>query len=611
MPGLSKMKTPEPQPSPTPSARERRKGSPLDHIRLHSFFINLGLVLLSAILFAASFPNLLFENGLPFLAWIAYTPIFLLLRRVSLGASVCWGALYGYTAYGLFNYWLTAFHPLAGLIVGSIYLVYNAALFFFLRLALILFPKRAFLVQWVIWMAYEYLRTKGFLGYSYGITGYSQWRMLPLIQIANIFGVWGISALVVFPSVLIAHIIEESRTNQLAMSNEQLAMKEQGAKNKEQSEESKEQLAINKVSKRNMRLSRLTSGQKHCSLLIAHCSFFVWLAALIATLIYGLALPSDFSAEKHANIALIQHNTDPWKGGIEEYRDNLTVLKRLSNEALEAQPKPDLVVWSETAFVPRIYWHETYRDDHSSWLLVKELMDYLSAQEVPFLIGNDDARKDPAKNPNAQAGYRVDYNAAMLFEKGKNTGIYRKLHLVPFTEHFPYERQLPAIHRALVNADTHFWEKGTEAKVFDGPGFTFSTPICFEDTFGYISRKFAQNGAQVIVNISNDAWSKSLPAQNQHLSMAVFRAVELRLSMVRATASGQTCGIAPNGGIIALARPFTQAALVVAIPVVKCDTVYARLGDFLALGFTATAFSLLLFGVVAGIIRKKVKLTAS
>jgi apolipoprotein N-acyltransferase len=264
-------------------------------------------------------------------------------------------------------------------------------------------------------------------------------------------------------------------------------------------------------------------------------------------------------------------------------------------------------VWSETAFVPRIYWHETYRDDQPSWLLVKDLREYLATQDVPFLIGNDDARKDPAKNPNASEGFRVDYNAAMLFQNGKNTAIYRKIHLVPFTEHFPYQKQLPAMYRALVNADTHFWEKGTEATVFRGPGFNFSTPICFEDTFGYLSRQFVQNGAELIVNISNDAWSHSLPAQNQHLSMAVFRAVENRRSMVRATASGQTCGIAPNGKIIAMAPPFTEAWFTVAIPVVKGDTVYTRWGDYLAAAFTAAAVSLLLFGGVVYIIIKRRK----
>jgi apolipoprotein N-acyltransferase len=265
------------------------------------------------------------------------------------------------------------------------------------------------------------------------------------------------------------------------------------------------------------------------------------------------------------------------------------------------------VVWSETAFVPRIYWHETYRDDSASWLLVKELLDYLAIQDVPFLIGNDDARKDPSKNPDALEAYRVDYNAAMLFEKGKDTARYRKMHLVPFTEHFPYKKQFPYIYKALVNADTHFWEKGTEAAVFSVPGFSFSAPICFEDTFGYLSRKFVQNGADLIINLSNDAWSKSLPAQNQHLSMAVFRAVENGRSMARATASGQTCGILPNGRVIAMAPPFAEARLTVTLPIVKGDgetrTVYTRRGDFLAVGFLFAAIILLIIGGISCILR--------
>jgi len=518
-----------------------------------SFLFNLLLVAVSVLLFAGSFPSLLFENGFPFFAWIVYVPIFILLQRVSLAGSLAWGALYGYAAYGLFNYWLGVFHPLAGIIVGSVYLVYNAALFFLLRLAIIFFPKRAYIVQWVIWLAYEYLRTTGFLAYSYGISAYSQWRMIPLIQIAGIFGVWGVSALVVFPSVWLGSLIWKIKNSRF---------------------------------------------------LISLIPFFVWFAALTAALVYGFTVPSDFSDSPKVNIALVQHNTDPWIGGIDAYRDNYLTLKRLSNEALAAQPKPDLVVWSETAFVPRIYWHTTYRDDPSSWLLVKELNDYLSMQDVPFVIGNDDARKDPSKNPKPGENFRVDYNAAMLFENGKNTGTYRKLHLVPFTEHFPYEKQFPLIHRALVNADTHFWEKGTEATVFSVSGFTFSTPICFEDTFGYLSRKFVQNGAGLIVNLSNDAWSKSLPAQNQHLSMAVFRTVENRRSMVRATASGQTCGILPNGRIIAMAAPFTEAWLNVSVPVLNEETIYTRRGDYLGVGFTLFGIILLLYGGIMYIMKK-------
>jgi apolipoprotein N-acyltransferase len=304
----------------------------------------------------------------------------------------------------------------------------------------------------------------------------------------------------------------------------------------------------------------------------------------------------DYSASPSARIALVQHNTDPWRGGIAEYRKNYEVLRRLSDEALRAEPKPDLVVWSETAFVPRIYWHTTYRDDPSSWALVKDLLDYLRLQDVPFVIGNDDARKEPAKNPRDD--YRVDYNAVMLFERGNLTDLYRKLRLVPFTEHFPYEKQLPWVYRTLKNADTHFWEKGAEATVFSLPGFSFSSPICFEDTFGCLSREFVRNGAEIIVNLSNDAWSKSLPAQNQHLSMAVFRAVENRRAMVRSTASGQTCAVDPNGRVIAMAPPFTESWITVEVPIMKTAALYTRYGDFPAWVFVFAAGALLILGFV-------------
>ncbi len=246
-------------------------------------------------------------------------------------------------------------------------------------------------------------------------------------------------------------------------------------------------------------------------------------------------------------------------------------------------------------------------------------MDYLAAKDTPFLIGNDDARMEPAKNPDASENYRVDYNAAILFEKGQITEVYRKLHLVPFTEHFPYKKQFPSIYNWLKKADTHFWEKGDTKTVFklneippsdseDSPSnFSFSAPICFEDTFGYLSRDFVRQGADVLVNISNDAWSGSLPAQNQHLSMAVFRAAENRRSMVRSTASGQTCAVDPNGRITAMAAPFSEAFLNVSVPIVKTYTPYTLFGDRIASVFVFAAAILLIFGVVCCIMRKRTK----
>jgi apolipoprotein N-acyltransferase len=108
-----------------------------------------------------------------------------------------------------------------------------------------------------------------------------------------------------------------------------------------------------------------------------------WTIALAAAFIFGFTRNGDFSSYPSVNIALIQQNNDPWEATkaptpyqiLQSYRRDLQTLKRLSDEAQSSSPKPDLVVWAETAFVPRIYWHTTYRDDQDSWLLVRELMD--------------------------------------------------------------------------------------------------------------------------------------------------------------------------------------------------------------------------------------------
>jgi apolipoprotein N-acyltransferase len=175
----------------------------------------------------------------------------------------------------------------------------------------------------------------------------------------------------------------------------------------------------------------------------------------------------------------------------------------------------------------------------------------------------------------------VDFNAAILFDKGRMVDTYRKLHLVPFTESFPFKNSLPGIYNWLKNADTHFWEKGDVYTVFEADGVRFSTPICFEDTFGSLCRDFFRHGAQVLVNITNDAWSFSVPCAMQHMSMAVFRAVENKRSVVRSTNAGITCIIDPNGRIVKRLAPFVEGYLVGDVPVYTAETTpYTRWGDW-------------------------------
>jgi len=503
------------------------------------------LLILSALLFSLSFPGYVSRWGIGFLGYVSLIPAFYVASKASWIRSPIYGAFYGFICYALFNFWLATFHPLAIFIVPMIYFTYLMLTFPFLRLSVWLFPKYGYLVQVLVWISYEYLRTKGFLGYSYGIMGYSQYLYLPVIQIASLTGVWGVSLLVVFPSAFLAAAFQEA-----------------GWK-----------------------------GSKFFLFLKNHWKESVGYGILLlGTLVYGLIHRIDYSSTREWKIALIQHNIDPWKGGVWAYRQNLERLIRLSNEALKEGP--ELVVWSETAFVPGIDWHTRYREDPDVYDIVQELRTYLSQQTVPFVFGNDDGRLEKDRFGNLR---RVDYNAAVLFDQGKIQSIYRKTHLVPFTEYFPYERTFPWFYKKLKEADTHFWEPGKEFTVFRAAGVSFSTPICFEDSFGYISREFILRGAEVIINLTNDSWSGHVAAAMQHMSKAVFRAVENRRSVVRCSNGGMTCVIDPNGKILQILEPYTEGFLIGKVPVYTgTQTLYTKWGDWFA--FLCIGVSVILLG---------------
>jgi len=195
----------------------------------------------------------------------------------------------------------------------------------------------------------------------------------------------------------------------------------------------------------------------------------------------------------------------------------------------------------------------------------------------------------------------------LLYENGKLRQTYRKTHLVPFTEHFPYKKLFPGFYQLLVDHNYHFWEKGTEYTVFETDnGVHFSTPICFEDVFGYLSRRFVRNGADVIVNLTNDSWSGSVAAQMQHMGMAVFRAVELRRSVIRSSNSGMTCTINPDGRLTGMLEPFAEDYYIGSVPIyAERNTLYYHWGDWFPLVMLSLGLVLLLVGGVRKIVLRK------
>ena len=496
--------------------------------KLSSIIFDTALLSLSSVLFAFSFPSFLIHSGIPVLAFFSMIPVFIVVQRMSFLKAPFYGLFFGVLSYALFNYWLASFHPLTIFIIPLLYAFYYFVLFPLMKLAVKLFPRMNWLLIAVLWTGYEYLRTKGFLGYSYGVIGYSQYLLTPLVRLSSLTGVWGVSFLVILPSSFLGYILGRGMKDFKPL---------------------------------------LVSFRKHIA---------VYLIILAAVFVWGAVSAVDYSSSRIWKVSMIQQNIDPWQGGVKTYEESLKRLIRQSDKALKENP--DIVVWSETSFVPALEWHTKYRTDKDTFKIVKKLKEYLSDQDVPFVVGNDDGQLITDENGNS---LRIDYNASLLFERGVLKNRYRKTHLVPFTEHFPYKKQLPWMYKLLVNFDTHFWEKGTEYTVFENKGVKFSTPICFEDTFGYLSREFINRGAEVIVNMTNDSWSGSVASEVQHMMHAVFRAAENRRSVIRSTNGGISCVIDPNGKIINRLDPFIEGYLTADVPVyTDSETLYTKYGDW-------------------------------
>src|SRR5574344_812175 len=554
-----------------------------DKKSLPSFCIRFVLLIVSVCLFYIAQPNFITHNGVPAFAWIAFVPVFLLADITSFKTVWLYGFLYGAASYVLYCSWMVLFSPVAITAACICYGMILAVVFLFLKTASVIFPRRGWILQWLIFVSYEYVKTLGVFGFSYGVIGYSQWKFLPLVKCASVTGVWGISAIVVYCSAIVSQVIRDA---EFSFAKQKIA----------------------------------DSLRLHCapiSILVFSFTLCVTFG-LLSSRIEKSADPD--SVESSVHIALVQNNSDPWKNGVDSYKNDILVLESLTDRALAEHPETQIIVWPETAVVPSVMWNYYQRKDRARYELIEQLLAYMDKTGRTFVIGNDHTvQKESAQNINTE---KEDFNSVLVFEKGAylppSPSIYSKMHLVPFTEYFPWQKQFPRFYTFLLNGDTHLWSPGKTAVVFktstgenDGDhtsGIRFAAPVCFEDTFPSISRKMCRAGAELLVNLSNDAWSKSAACQYQHLSMAVFRAAENNVPEVRSTASGVTCVIDKNGRVVQEAPCFEPAYICADVSVVTgcgSQTVYKKYGDFFAYAELFAAAAFFLYGIVIAYLNRR------
>ena len=306
----------------------------------------------------------------------------------------------------------------------------------------------------------------------------------------------------------------------------------------------------------------LLFGRRRTNLLISA------VAAASALQIGFLAKPAPFTATKTAvllqpNIPVL--NPDDWKP---EYFDKtISRLARVSVETAGKHPpaEPGLIVWPES---PAPFFVGEQRFQLWTGTVARETNSYL-------IVGSVAAA--PSRDPQQP----LIYNSALIVDpSGRNVGRYDKIHLVPFGEYIPLQRLLSFASK--ITREVGDFTRGTERSVFDLNGSKVSVVICYESVFPGEVREFVANGAQLLINISNDNWYGETGAPFQHLQMTRMRAVENHRWILLSTNNGITSAIDPYGRVVKKAERNVLTALVAPYEPLTEVTFYSRFGDIFA-----------------------------
>jgi apolipoprotein N-acyltransferase len=408
-----------------------------------------------------------------------------------------------------------------------------------------------------LWVSLEYIRSNlGFLALPWGLLAHSQYEQTPVIQIASLTGVYGISFLIV--------LANSAFTGALLP----LADKVKGFK-------------IGHHQKPSIR-ERIV----------------IWSAAfgaLAITFIYGFSHTSQPISGEAIRLSLVQGNVEQQRKWDRKFAGKIMdIYLELTQQA--AEDKPNLIVWPETATPDAI------TRNPGIHLAVRRAAKTAGS---PLLIGSARHQKMERREP----GGPKYANSAFLIDPSASQGRphqYDKIRLFPFGEYLPMKETLPW---SLIRVpDVGTYESGKDFTVFELQDFRFSTTICWENMFPDLVRQFVKGGAQFIINMTNEAWFGDTAAPYQFLSMNVFRAVENNVFVIRCANTGISCFIDPHGRVVSRVRDeagkdvFVRGTLSGSVIPQSEKTFYTKHGDL----FAFLCFIVSAIFILAAVVKKEI-----
>lgn len=554
--------------------------------------MNVLLAAVSGLLLAVAVPNEIFPMGSPIVGLVALAPYFLAVMRVRRprGASLA-GLAFALTSTLGSNYWLAFFQEFSVWTLGGTTLAYmgmHALLAPFLwRMGHSPSHLRPILLA-LAWAAYEYLKSIGFLGYPWGLIAYPYNDIPLLIQHVDVTGIWAASVMAALSNGMLAELLR-SREGRGGLPSGAAEGRAAG------------------VHLRDGTGSATPAAAAALSPLARVLLLWLLIGALISG--YGLfRLARPPRATDTVAMTLIQQNVDSWVRGNEW--PSVRQAQELTREALAARSEPpELIAWSETIL------RRPFPENRSLFERRPEgdpFVEFLRSLPAPLLTGAPAIQSlDPFEPVNA---------AILLDSQAEQQGFYGKRHLVPMAEHVPFWEFPPvrAFYEGVLGIGA-LWTPGDRWAVFATPGgadsregaglrtspreapgpeemIRFGTPICFEDSFGYLGRELARLDADLLINLTNNSWSRTRSAQIQHFVSARYRAVENRMALVRSTNSGYTAVVDAAGAVMADVPMFEEAYLNVDVPLYahEGETIYTRFGDYLGRLWVALSVAALL-----------------
>lgn len=521
-------------------------------------------VFLAPLLLALSFP----KPDVEFLAWVGLIPLFYLINRASLKEVFfgCWAS--GILFFLMTLYWLTGTMSNYGSIPAWISLLVLLLLAFYLGLYFGIFGVlTGFITRKTVlplpliapplWVTLEYIRAHLLTGFPWVSLGYTQYKFLPIVQIADITSFPGISFLIVGVNATLFEI-----------------------------------------------LSYLKGGPKR-STLLSMISLSVIPLLFFASLVYGITkLQKAYDRPGGGlNVAVLQGNIpqhlkwdrhfqqetlkvyerlteETGRGGVDP---SASASSTLSDQGAQAPLRVDLVIWPETAAPFFFQDRSVYR---------QELFDLAGREGIHLLFGS------PSYTTTAGGAISLLNSAYLISPSGETISRYDKIHLVPFGEYVPLSKVLFFLEKMVVGIGDFI--PGRDYTVFQTPKGDFGNVICFEVIFPDLVRKFVSEGAEFMTTITNDAWFGKSAAPYQHFAMVVFRAVENRVYFARAANTGISGFISPKGEILGETPLFVEGFLVQQIYPSGVRTFYTRYGDVFTYLCTALTGLLIVFSFRSG-----------